>query len=571
MNLETVMRVYDREGLDEALHFGCKPQHIAVHLTKTGKYHFEVKEGSRVRCPWPFSRTGQIRPNLLADSHKSLGGKDKDGKSDLKKWAASEEFHRKFAAKLPKHPAMKALVAFFEKGPYLWDKPKYEGAALDYVFYYGGGPICEIPELYEVIRDTLREEFHYSAAPSRFDDDPCILDCHMKLFLKGMSNAQTLLSYEKSVTWNGVSKKDRMLQAGLSYQGHRRLMGGLEWLHRNRALPFNSVSSGDNVVLLGWTETPHRIEQVVKDILQGCPKGTPLRDFRERIRQALDEDSALFEDETPYHFLMFGTGSRIAVRGSFELTVAEVAKRMVTFLDDFSIERGGVSYRLMPPVYAIFGRMPKRCKLTTHRVDSFYRALLLGTPYPEFIQAIAKEGILALAETKDQDSFPEAAFHAFCRRNMQQNKEEYMSTDKDQPCYIAGRIFGAMEHRAAAARDKGDQKNSITKSLGRVMKNPRSLVREAKRSEHHRAKLIKRKQHSWDTLLTPLFEELDNSIEKTGEVLPSVANSKQQMQFLRGRHHELSAFERVWRERNKKKTDKEDEGGEGDEGAVSAE
>lgn len=536
MILEALMRIYEREGLDEALHFAAKHKHVAIHLTKTGKYRKEIREGHPVRTPWPHSRTSNVRPNLLSDSHKYFGGQN------LKKWKGLKEYHDRLAANAGEHPAIKAIQAFFKKGPYGWEEDTLNKVPLDYVFYFEKTPVCEIPELYEAIRKTLREEFTYSETPCRFDDNPCILDPHMKVNLAGMSNAQALLGFNKNVTWNGVQDADKMLMAGMSYEAMRAYTGGLEWLHGNRTLPRIHIKDGDQITLLGWTESEHRIESVLRDILRGCPKDTPLQEHRDRVQSALDDDQDLFGDTTRFNLLMLLTGKRAAVRGFHVMTVAELAQRLVAYLDDFSVERDEVRVRTMTPPYAVLAAGEPHYKITPRRVESLYNSIFLGDPYPRFLDQVSIQGYLrevTKASSKDRDLFPEAALHAIARRHTQDNTEDNMTKyNKKHPSYLAGRLFGAMEIRNEAAKDKGD-KVSITAKFRHASINQMTVVSNLMRlTGFHQEKLESRKRRTMDETFSEIFDELDQALEETGEELPKRATQREQFYFTMGRQAE---------------------------------
>lgn len=522
---ESFMRVFEDVGLDMVFSFPTKAKHVAVHLSKTGKPTLEIKEESPVRTPWGHNRTSGARPNLLHESYNYLGGFGEGNSKKEPYWNASAEYHERFAEHVTgSHPALKALLGFFKKGPYDFSEELgKEEQALSMVFYFDGVPICELPELEDAIRATHRAEFTYSGEYlSDYDDNPCILDSHFKVHFPGMGQSQSLLGANKKATWNGVTSHDKMAPMAMSYEAMAHYAGGLAWLSKNCCMPYIRGKEKDSpeINALVWVEGgPHRIIDIYKKVFRGCPEGTKIKEHAEQVQKLLDNE--LFTDETKANVLLLLTGTRIAVRGYHVMTVAQLAERLVAYLDNFSVSRGSKTIRTMVTPWQLcsLGKFP----VTTKCVEQLYRAIFLGGPYPEALRK------WALAEyTKDNDNLlTEGVLNAFKGSDMEHPKH---------PSFQAGRLFAAYEYCCDIARDKGDRKNAITALLHKVHRNQSYLYSRPVVwiVEKHKEKIKALKRDSYEREI----QDIKDALYYKGEALPRRASRKEEYFFTLGRDYQ---------------------------------
>lgn len=544
--IESLIAVGVREGIDEALHYGTKGTHMALHLGKSGKVlKVEHKTDSPVRVPWPVSRTNDVNPNLLFDSVKYVGGEN------AKRWEASARLHQGWCEGAPDHPAVTAVERFFAKGPPKLDLSSKE-RSLDLIFYFEGKPVCEHEELYESIRTLLRDRHTFVDRPSRFDEgDQCVTDTHGKVSLYGLDNAQALLGYNANVTWNAEhTKSARMLHCPLSYEAMRNLTGGLTWLRDNRLLPAVACV-GTQILWLGWTVEHHRIEDVVKAVVRGCPKGTKVEEHRKWVHEHLDADTDLFDDPTPYHVLVLGCDYRIAVRGFHTLTVAQVARALVAYLDDFSWPTKDGPLRTMMPPYAVLNMGKPKIKLTAGLVQAFGDALFLGAPYPRPIEEAAIDAYVSSSTSHEEGraSIPsQAAVRAVTRRRSgASNQGTDMTTTANihpdilnHPFFIAGRIFSVLETRNWRAKDKADAVR-VSRSLSRAVRNPERVILSelCLLSEKHVRKLRSRKHRTYSQEVQDLFEQMNEALTARGQSeWPKRGSTTDRGFFIRGRMYQ---------------------------------
>lgn len=565
---EDLIRLGHELDIDEVLHYGAKPEHLALHLGKSGKIlKVEHKEECPVRIPWPFSRTSDVRPNLLCDSAKYIGGPSSD------RQRASRRLHHDWCSRAPDHPAVTAVRRFFDRDPENIDvSAKLQ--KLDRVLYFDKKPVCEYAELYDAIDQTLRAEHKFIPYPSRFDDaDLCVLSTHGKVNLRGLDNAQALLGYNQDVTRNTrPAESERMLQAPMSYSNMRAYVGALTWLAQHRTLPTVNIKRGSTILWVGWTEGAHRIETVVDAVLRGPSKGTTMQEHRSWVQKYLDDDRDLLEEETPYHLLVLGCGSRIAVRGYHTMTVGTLARRLIAYLDDFSWPTSEGDVRSMAPPYTVLKLREPALHPTTSLVEAFGNSIFLGRPYPRVLERGALDAFTESVRD-DEHGRPSILSQAvlsaiFNRRLREIDTRKTMSDALEKtighPNFILGRMFAVLEARNQGAKDKNDR-TRVIRALPRAMRNPGPVVLDQLmvKATRHQVKIEGRGGGAYEQDLADLHSQLLESCAERGMVgPPKRAASFERQLFVQGRMFQ----QKVYRdgEHNRVEASKSQEGQEDD-------
>lgn len=553
MIIEALADVALREGLDAALSFPTSKKHVALRLNKSGTFTVEFKEDSPVHLPWAFNRTSGGRPNLLFDSEKRLrnapGKKNKKGevKMGIAHRDLSAELHSRWASKCPKHPAAVAVLNFFKRDMPALDLPKeYKDSSL--VFYLKGDsrPICEIPEVYDAIAATLQEEFELEDCVSHYEDaSQCVTRPHGKVSFRGLANPQALLGFNNDVTQAaGFSQGNRMLHAGMTYNTMRAYVGGLSYLSLNHALP-TVPTMGGTLTYLGWSKTRHRMEELLKSLLKGCPKDTDARDWVALVRANLDDDTELLEDETPFYLLSVLCSNRIAVRGFHSMTVAELTKRLIAYFDDFSaITAKGPQRRVITPFGLLAPLLTPGMKQPSHPlvlVEGFYDALFTGSPYPQamLLKAIKSfEEFVVDSAVKSNSQYPSTTTQVTMNAFMRREKNHMSDTlpENTNPFFVLGQLFAVFEDRNFRAKDEADrnmtsaQYKSFSHTPGRV------LAILVERSEPHVAKLQSRRRYTQAKREWTHFQTL-NTILGSKDV-PMKTTPQERVWVARGRQHE---------------------------------
>ncbi len=545
--LESLLRVAEREGIDTALHFGSKAEHMALHLDRGAMV--EHREKCPIRIPWPVNRTGiKPKPNLLFDSAKYLivEGDHRN---------ASGALHKLWASRFVlQHAAVDAVMKFFGEPPPILEIPKKQ-SKLDLIFYFKGKPICEIDEFRDAIDHVLRSNHTFVDRPGRFDEDPqCVLDTHGKISFVGLDNPQALLGFNQNVTWSGSTKATRMLQTGMSYASMRLHIGGLEWLRIHRSLRVPSTSGG-KLHYLAWTDQPHRLEPILSTILRGWPKDTTSEEWRTWIVEHLDRDKDLFTDTTRFNALSLLCGARIAIRGFHVMTVAQLAQRLLAYLTDFSFcnQASGSMIRAVASPYQVLKQVVPGDNFPLSVVERFFDAIFLGSAYPRELLPAALNRYADRISEGESSVMAEATINAFRNRprdgrviwreipespQMRNTMDVHHSTSS-HPFFLAGRIFGVMETRNYAAKDRADQ-CSITRQFKRAWANPGKVFPHLlELSEAHARKLETRKHRAYRLKISDLFTEMLAALSsRTPPTWPGRASSEDKMIFAHGREYQ---------------------------------
>lgn len=532
--IESLIRVGERENIDMALHFGAKPEHLAYHLDKK-EDKLEHREECLVRIPWPVNRSSNPKPNLLFDSPQYWF------KTEAKRKLA-KGLHERWAALCPKHKAVKAVTSFFDEEPQTLDIPK-KLAKLDVVFYFKGKPVCEIPELWDGIDKTLRGEHTYVTYPSRYDGrDQCVVDMHGKLAFSKLDNPQSLLSYNKDVTQClHIAHEQRMLHAGMSYEVMRLYVGGAEWLRVHRRLSVPSISTGGGLNYCGWTEEPHRIEKVVKVILRGN-KDMTREEWLLWVVEHLDNDHDLFVDKTRYNVLSLWCKARIAIRGFHVMTVAELAQRLVTYLNDFSYTRGEVHKRALVTPWSVLQQLQYGNDPSLSVVERFYDAIFLGAMYPRELLPAVLSRYAERVSAEQSHVLADATIHAFMKRPTEKikNMQNVHPDTSNNPLFLIGRLFAVLEARNFDAKDKGDKRVTITHHFKRAWDDPAKVFPWLLAlSERHAEKLEKRKHRSYRGKVNELFAATTEALSRQSvPAWPGRTTPEQKMLFVQGREYQ---------------------------------
>jgi len=543
MIIEALIDVAGREGLSDTLSPPGHGNHLALRLTKKGEARVEVRKDSPVRLPWSFNRTSGVRPNLLTESLKRL--------TETKHREASAALHARWAAKCSSHPAAQAVTRFFESPMPKLDIPKSLWGA-PVVFYYGDDdrPICELPELYEAIAETLREEFPTASHPSHYDDETeCVLVPHGKVKPTGLRNPQALVGFDKNSMWAaGFEKKQRMLHAGMSYTAMRQYVGGLTWVLQHRELR-TPPTRGETLSYYGWAKTRHRLEERLQLFLAGCPKDTKLQDWIDQLHEMFDRDKELLEDQTPFYLLSLLCSNKIAVRDFQVTTVAELTSHLITFLDDFSIETSkGTQWVAVTPYWVLSQTLPpggksKKAAFPVSLVEAFYNAMFVGTRYPPVLLRAAlstcAEAITASAIPSNPQFPPtitQATLNAFISR--QENTMDSKLPQDDNPFFVLGRLFGLYETRNFWTKTR-EEVNGTTRRFKRFCRHPgRVLPSLRERTEVHILKLTSQKSPRFVEREADLHKRLEQLLQ--GAPIPDRASLSDQNWIGRGRHAERS-------------------------------
>lgn len=459
----------ERESYSPTFHWGGKDEHLALRLDDDGKVlRIEERKECPVRHPWSAPRTSGYVANVGFDKAKYLFRGFEDEKAE-KCHAASAALHEELHRLAPRHRGVRAIGKFFDRRTKV-PKKYADQEDTEFLFYYRDEkrPVFEDPRLHDVIGQLLIEQFETAPYPSLFEegDVDAVISVHAKVKLPGLEKAQALVTYNDAENRILHDKRHRMLHAPMSYRLMRAHLAGLDWLTSHASLPVAPTTTP--LAYFAWTEKRHRFEGVVRQVLRGAPKNTSNVAWLRWVREHLDEDLGLWEDETTLYALGCQVSKRIAVRTFLPLTVRTAALHLRSFLDDYEWQRQRLGAGVRRVLSVINKKKDtkaskkddkkKESKMAVGIVEGLYDSIFQGRRLPvEFYFRALPQYLEADRSTNKQQQFDQPLYAATLACVQRRTTVNHHLPLEKRASYQCGVLFAICEIRNMAVKDRGDQ------------------------------------------------------------------------------------------------------------------
>lgn len=356
-------------------------------------------------------------------------------------------------------------------------------------------------------------------------------------------NAPAYESYGKDQSFNAPVSEEAAFHYGTALNSL--LSGPKSGKHRIRI--------GDTTCVF-WTDKPSIFEDVfglfategsnAPEQAQDENTRSKLETLLKAIRIAGDAESELGTDPSETHFYLLGlapNAARLSVRFFHRSTVGQLLENLRAHHRDIGIVREWDSpkgKRLPDPEFPAYWMLLNQSARVSDEVPpllggALMRAILEGSPYPE---ALYSAVIRRIRADRTINYLRAAIIKGTLIRNHQQSVTTMLDTESNDPAYLLGRLFAALEKTQydalgdlnAALRDKFYASASAT---------PASVFPRILRTyQHWLAKLGGGAKVSRERLVQDILDEIPS------KGFPSNLNLKSQGIFALGYYHQRKDF-----------------------------
>lgn len=471
-----------------------------------------------------------INPGLLWDNQTYLLGRqpeDKPAGFGVKRFEALRQRHLDLEEKI-EDPSFSAVCRFLEQ----WSPEQLSAHPILNDVGTGFGifalqaekrPVQESQRVQEWWRGTLESEESGDSLSARClltGEIGSIARLHPKI--KGVTgaqaagasivsfNASAYESYGKTQSYNAPVGENAAFQYGTALNSL--LTGPQSAKHRIRI--------GDTTTVF-WTDQPTILEDCLADFLgSGSQAADEIEDIgkREQLQRLLEAVRSggryqdLGERDTPFHILgLAPNAARVAIRFYHRSTTQDLLAKLHDHQHCLEIVRQftePVGKRFADPEFPAIWQILRETARVSDEIPpllggALARAIVEGTPYPEGLFTAILRRIQA---DRTINYLRAATLKAVLVRNHQQNIPIMLDLTNNNPAYLLGRLFAALEkiqEEGHYEQTQGRLEKTIReKYFSSAAATPASVIpRLEQLSTHHRRHLKSGRKIYFDNLI----------------------------------------------------------------------
>jgi CRISPR-associated protein Csd1 len=270
--------------------------------------------------------------------------------------------------------------------------------------------------------------------------------------------------------------------------------------------------------------------------------GTPVRSALDSVRTGL---RPMVNDDTPFYVLgLAPNAARLAVRFWHAGTVGGMAKSILRHFDDLDVD-GLAEMRHPPGLWALLGaasagRDPKKLSdtLRGRLAADLTAAVLEGTPYPATLLARtiarcrAEQGVAPIRA---------ALVKASLKRTTSKEVTVSLDPDNDNPGYLLGRLFAALEDVQRGAQGTNINVTIRDRYFGAAVAAPLSVFVQLDKLKNAHLKKLKRINPGHAVNAEKLIAAITDRM-RGDRSFPASLKLEDQGFFILGYHHQRNDF-----------------------------
>lgn len=530
-----------------------------VALRRTG----DGKRGKRFTVPYEVKKAANIAANLLWDNPEYVLGIPRTTATE-KQAAKVPARHAAFLKRLDDlpeavkaDPGVAAVLSFLEVGDFETLKAAEgfsdlieAGANVSFKLADEGTLVCERPAVRAAVAagaaDTPEPGASTWCLVTGRRAAPALTHPSVKGVRGAQSSGANIVSFNrdafKSHGWEQGENAPVGEGAAAAY------VAALNHLldRENRT---HHLVEGDTTFVF-WAAKKNVLETKFAHLLGGFGEdqeaesdGTPVKSALDAVRTGLLQ--SLENDDTPFYVLgLAPNAARLAVRFWHVGTVGEVAKKIRKHFDDLDVD--GLSEMRHPPgLWALLGaasagRDPKKLSdtLRGRLAADLTAAVLEETPYPATLLARtvarcrAEQGVVPIRA---------ALVKASLKRTTSKEVTVSLDPDNDNPGYLLGRLFAALEDVQRGAQGGNINVTIRDRYFGAAVAAPLSVFVQLDKLKNAHLKKLKRINPGHAVNAEKLIAAITDRMAGDRS-FPASLKLEDQGFFILGYHHQRNDF-----------------------------